>query len=273
MKSLITFFAAALLMLPASAEPLNDVQNCNVTESEPELVFHTAAPGIIVESRSDASQMVMAYDVTLTPREDQVYFRWRSLDENGEGQGFWTRWREYEEVLTFTVPGRYVLETYAQAIGKDESPTLNVTFKVDYLGMTVAPGIKLMPVDQRGYNISLNSPYGHHMYYRWRDYNSDFWNNWQLYTGSLPFTEAGKYVFEANCEGDALGAYFEVPSIDYYLTGDVDHNGNIDIADLTTLINMLLNEDLLIATGDVNKDGKVTIDDVTTLINMLLKID
>lgn len=269
MKSLFTILAAALMILTAYAESLSNGKDYNATE--PELVFHTAAPGLTAMPRSDASLMVMAYDVTLTPREDQVYYRWRSLDENGEGEGFWTKWREYDDVITFTTPGRYVLETYAQAIGKEKSPTMNVTFKVDYLGMTLAPGIMLTPFEERGYYISLISSYGDHIYYRWRHSDSD-WYNWRLYLEPLPYTEAGKYVFEARCENDAIGAYLEVLSVDYYQTGDVDHNGTVDINDVTALINMLLHG-TAIGTGDVNKDGTVAINDVTYLINLLLKLN
>ena len=272
MKSVLTVAAAAIMMLSAQAVSLSDGNHYNVTEPEPELVYHTAAPGIIVAPRSDLSEMVMAYDVTLIPREDQVYCRWRSLGENGEGVGFWTKWTDYSHSFKFTKPGRYVLEAYALAIGKEESPHVNVTFKVDYLGMTLAPGIILTPEGQRGYYITLTSFYGDDIYYRWRHYESEMWNKWRLYTEALPFTEAGQYVIEANCEGDPLGAYLTVPPVDYYHTGDVDHNGSVNINDVTALINMLLNDDLALATGDVNRDGIINMDDLITLISMLLEL-
>lgn len=57
----------------------------------------------------------------------------------------------------------------------------------------------------------------------------------------------------------------EMPSI----RGDVDGDGFVTIADVTTLINIILrgenNSD-----ADVDEDGKISINDVTTLINYLL---
>lgn len=265
-----SFASAALLMMSAHAQTKDDCMNHNMSYSQPELVYHTAAPGFSAMPRSDLSLMVMAYDITLYPREDKVFVRWRHLNEEGEGEGFWTRWRDYDNTLTFSKPGIYVLEAYAEAIGKDKSPTLNVTFKVDYMGMTMAPSITLKPYGLRGYNVFLSSPYDADIYYRWRHYDSDTWLQWTRYTTFLPFTEVGKYVLEARCEDDPLGAYIEVPGIDDWLTGDVNYNGTVDIDDVTALINMLLNPEILIGTGDVDNDGNVNINDVTTLINMLL---
>lgn len=269
MRSIITFVAAALMALTMPAASMNDSKNQLTAEPEPELVFHTAAPGMIVMPRIDMTLNVFAYDVTLLPREDQVYFRWRVLDNNGEGQGFWTRWREYDEPLTFSTPGTYVIEAYACAIGKEESSRLNATFKVDYVGMTVAPGISITPFEERGFYISFTSLYGDDIYYRWR-HRDQTWNRWLRYSEPLPYTSIGNYEIEAHCDADMVGAYVEVPFEDYYKTGDVNHDNNIDISDVTALIDMLLNGPV-IGTGDVDKDGKIDINDITALIDILLE--
>ena len=53
--------------------------------------------------------------------------------------------------------------------------------------------------------------------------------------------------------------------------GDVDVDGRVNISDVTTLIDMLLNGDgTYFAGADVDYDGAVNISDVTTLIDMLL---
>ena len=109
MKSLFAFVTAALLVLSASAESFNDDKVFNVSKSDPELVYHTAAPGIKVTPRLDTELMVMAYDITIIPREGNAYFRWGHINENGEGQGFMTRWRDYDGVYSFTTPGIYKL--------------------------------------------------------------------------------------------------------------------------------------------------------------------
>ena len=141
------------------------------------------------------------------------------------------------------------------------------------MGMTMAPGMMITPVGERGYNVSLFSLYSEELYYRWRHYESDVWYNWRLYTEPIPVTEGGQYVLDVNCEGDALGALIIVPSVDYYRTGDVNHNGTVNIEDVTALIDMLLNPEIMIGTGDVNKDGMINIADVATLIDMLLTSD
>ena len=59
---------------------------------------------------------------------------------------------------------------------------------------------------------------------------------------------------------------------DDYILGDVNDDGNVNISDVTALINILLSGgDYDIRVADVNGDGSVNISDVTGLINMLLK--
>ena len=129
----------------------------------------------------------------------------------------------------------------------------------------------MTPYEQRGYYVTLTTPYDEEIYYHWKHYDLDAWYKWRLYTEPIPFTEASQYVLEAQCKGDPIGVFIDVPSVDFVKTGDVDHNGTVDIQDVTALINMLLNG-YIIGTGDVNKDGKVNIADVTALINMLLSM-
>lgn len=267
MKSFYAFVAVVLMVLPTQAQSLND-DVFNVTNPDAELLFHTAAPGIKVLPR--AEKMMICYDVTLLPREDEAYFRWIHVDENGEALGLWTKWREFDGTYTFTNPGRYVLETFAEANGKEPSSRLSVTFEVSYVGMSSAPGIMLLPCGERGYNVTLTSLYGDETYYRCRFYEVDTWDKWHLSTEAIPFTEAGKYVLEAHCNTDIMAACIEVPSVDYCKPGDVNHNEVVDLEDLTTLIGMLMDSKLVLATGDVNKDGVVAITDVTALINLLL---
>ena len=54
--------------------------------------------------------------------------------------------------------------------------------------------------------------------------------------------------------------------------GDVNRDGKLSIADVTTLINMLLSEAEYDEIADVNGDGKMSIADVTALINILLSM-
>ena len=52
--------------------------------------------------------------------------------------------------------------------------------------------------------------------------------------------------------------------------GDVDGDGNINISDVTALIDLLLTDGSMTAGADVDGDGNLTISDVTALIDMLL---
>ena len=55
------------------------------------------------------------------------------------------------------------------------------------------------------------------------------------------------------------------------ILGDVNYDGSVDIADVTTLVDLLLNGGSASnAVADMNQDGNVNIADVTTLIDFLL---
>ena len=270
MKMFFTLISAVLLMLPVNAAALSEARGDGATDPVSELVYHTAAPGINVLPRSSMSQMMVAYETTLIPREGFSCFRWLILDENGEPQALWTKWREFDGPFIFTKKGNYILEAFSETLGKKRSPIISVTFEVNYLGMTLAPGLMLTPVGDRGYNLSLTSLYGDDLYYRWKRYDDEVWEGWRLYTEEIPFTEAGHYVVEVNCEGDVMAANFEVLPYEYCLTGDVNLDGVVNILDATVLINMLLHNEVVSATGDVDNNGNVDINDVTALINMLL---
>ena len=52
--------------------------------------------------------------------------------------------------------------------------------------------------------------------------------------------------------------------------GDANGDGMINIADVTSLIDMLLSGEELPAYYDVNGDGEVNINDITNIIDMLM---
>lgn len=263
MKNVLAFVFAALMVLPMQAESMDGSVNL-----ESELVFRTCAPGVKVLPRVE--NMTVIYDVTMIPREGNVRFHWKNLDENGEPESVWTRWRD-DSTYTFTMPGKYLLEVFADAPGKERSSVINVTFEVGYAISSMAPGMILNPCGERGYNVQMTSLYGEDVYYRWRHSEYDVWYKWRLFTESIPFTESGNYVLEAHCANDIMGAYIEVPNVDYYKIGDVNHDKVMNMDDMTSLINMLLGDALIMATGDVNRDSVVSVDDMTALVNMLMK--
>ena len=83
---------------------------------------------------------------------------------------------------------------------------------------------------------------------------------------SRPLDNGGDYtdMFINQANKRKLGE-FDEPS----LRGDVDGNGDVDIDDVTSLIDFLLNGSEIM-NGDCNSDSLITIDDVTALIDFLL---
>ena len=60
-----------------------------------------------------------------------------------------------------------------------------------------------------------------------------------------------------------------------YQLGDVNHDGDVNIADVTRLIDYLLGSttDIYLDCADVKADGDINIADVTALIDLLLNND
>jgi len=93
-------------------------------------------------------------------------------------------------------------------------------------------------------------------------------------------TEGGTFFYrvKAHYTDDTWSAWSKAKTVTLfdnghtYQLGDVDHDGNVTITDVTVLIDCLLGsqEDACLICADVDLDGKVTITDVTELIDMLL---
>ena len=59
----------------------------------------------------------------------------------------------------------------------------------------------------------------------------------------------------------------------YYYAGDANDDGNIDVSDVTAIINNILGNDqnsFDAVTADVNLDGKIDVSDITDLVNIIL---
>lgn len=79
--------------------------------------------------------------------------------------------------------------------------------------------------------------------------------------------ETGKYtIVVTNQEGTESHTY----TIQFAKKGDVNGDGNVTIADVTALVNIILGKDEKNGVADVNGDGPVTIADVTALVNIIL---
>ena len=75
-----------------------------------------------------------------------------------------------------------------------------------------------------------------------------------------------------NAEGWSRFQHIEgIDTGDEHMPGDVNHDNNVDIIDVTDLIDMLLGVgDSCVVCADVNGDGSVAIADLTDLIDMIL---
>ena len=60
-----------------------------------------------------------------------------------------------------------------------------------------------------------------------------------------------------------------LPYLDGGAAGDVNNDGEVNIADVNAVINMILSDNIA-SSGDVNGDGEVTVADINALIDMIL---
>lgn len=81
----------------------------------------------------------------------------------------------------------------------------------------------------------------------------------------VPFGTVEMYQADTN-----WSQYFGFVTVMPAMSGDVDGDGNINISDVTSLIDLLLRGGDAPVGADVNKDGSVNISDVTSLIDYLL---
>ena len=105
--------------------------------------------------------------------------------------------------------------------------------------------------------------------------NSDFmFDDCTSLVGGMGTTYDVNYMDAARAHidgGPSNPGYFTAKSS--FLRGDVNGDGNVNISDVTALINYLLGgsaSDINMTAADCNTDGSVTIIDVTALINYLL---
>lgn len=82
----------------------------------------------------------------------------------------------------------------------------------------------------------------------------------------------GKPVTDMVINKDGTASFWYMRIIHDYVKGDVDHDGAVNIADVTALIDMLLGNSVVVCDNcaDVNSDGQMNIADVTMLIDKLL---
>lgn len=79
------------------------------------------------------------------------------------------------------------------------------------------------------------------------------------------------FTFNATQKINTIKITYEVEATEpEVLLGDVNNDGEVTIADVTALVNILLGKDAYRDAADVNEDTDVTIADVTALVKMIL---
>ena len=81
-------------------------------------------------------------------------------------------------------------------------------------------------------------------------------------------TRCGHYYLDAACTEPTTLEGVTLPPLGQ--VGDVNQDGQVTIADVTALVNIILGKGTENAASDVNGDGQVTIADVTALVNLIL---
>ena len=90
---------------------------------------------------------------------------------------------------------------------------------------------------------------------------------WSAQCASVP-ASAGAQMLYIYVPGNGLAAYKLSKTT---LFGDINLDGKVDVTDVTTLVNMILNgETANLELADINADGKVDVSDVTALVNIIL---
>ena len=129
--------------------------------------------------------------------------------------------------------------------------------------VTVTDNFELS-LEQQSWSSSLTlDASGETFYVRLADTSADGY-----FEGTITAT-AGTATAYADVEGEVYAQ--EVPPS--VLIGDVNMDGQVNITDVTTLINYLLSGNVTPfdeVAADVNEDNNITISDVTSLINLLL---
>lgn len=100
---------------------------------------------------------------------------------------------------------------------------------------------------------------------------------WDFYSVYLsPGTHTLIWSYQKDGSVNPSGDYFALDNVGFrtVLYGDVDNDGQVNINDLTKLIDYLISlntQGINFAAADVNGDGDINISDITALIDMLLR--
>ncbi len=206
---------------------------------------------------------------------DTTYIRWTSNDVNPDStsgymsrntfhhQPYWPLWLQDQDCLTFAGAklrcnavnhggngsSAYYVLNYFDWGYVDNLP--NNPLRVSQEGTVYNPGFKIdWAVDDSGNHVDL--PYIDFI----KVYNAT--NQYCGWLGETSTEVAGGIDFHPDTE------------LPQALVGDVNGDGEVNIADVNAVIGLILKGEMMIA-ADVNDDGEVNIADVNAVINIILR--
>ena len=147
--------------------------------------------------------------------------------------------------------------------------TFNISRKVETVAMpTFSPGAGTFTGSQT-VTIACETE-GASISYKIND------GDYQPYSGPIEVTESCTITAIAtkeywNPSEEATAEYIiEIPVV--HTVGDVNHDGRIDVKDVTDLIDYMLDgsNEVCLSCGDIKADGVINVEDITALIDMML---
>ena len=275
-----------------------------VTPPEPEVTEKPVITSVVDEDAqtvtvtATGAGTVILYndDVEVARGEGEaVYVVNFTEDPEGEEMGFSaTAQEEGKEVsepavATVEIPGKPVLIAISEVYVNGYESPVGGENAADHLNITVPEGANYV-IDNSEYSL------------KWRDNdaNEDFFGVFVAGTRySMGMTLAANegYYFAENCKfyvngsnelvdneasyvtvgSDRFAYLWTLPEVaaqgTQFILGDVNNDGEVNISDVTDLIDYLLNSamEINLDAADIDGGGEVNISDVTDLIDMLLR--
>ena len=237
-----------------------------VTLSDANGVFQSS-PAVINETEAAKGKTV---NIQFTPRSTQDYEATLTLSSP-----------EAEEVV-IKITGHGALESYVPEMQPADEQYINISrFRADWTDKTPAENIKSYTLEvssqssvQSNHAFRLGASESGDATYR---LISGITDKYYTVTG---LKDAGTFAYRVKAlyVDDTESAWSNVMSVTLfdnghlYASGDVNHDGGMDIDDVTSLIDFILGngEDVCAECANVDGMGAIDIDDVIVLINIVL---
>ena len=92
--------------------------------------------------------------------------------------------------------------------------------------------------------------------------------SYTTYENATLYVPAGSK--EAYMAADYWKKFTNIVEMDFNIKGDINGDESVDVSDITTLVNMVLDSSLSTNVADINSDGEVNLADITALVSIIL---